>query len=152
MSVYPHPTKPGHQMIKISHGRKGKPEYISYPGSREDALIYERSLQWYAQRFGSSKDAIQYQNKVEGKIIAKGSDAFTIQTGIYQAPHPVVYTLIQEIKDGKTRVTISDVGLADLYGRRYENIYAAAWDQVQPRIMNALGNLDKHINATSPDW
>ena len=44
MSVYDHPHKPGWQMIKISHGRKGKPEYISYPGSREDAQIYEREL------------------------------------------------------------------------------------------------------------
>ena len=44
MSVYNHPTKPGWQMIKISHGRKGKPEYIPYPGGRDDALMYEREL------------------------------------------------------------------------------------------------------------
>lgn len=44
MSVYDHPTKPGWQMIKISHGRKGKPDYIPYPGTREDALIYEREI------------------------------------------------------------------------------------------------------------
>ena len=44
MSVYDHPTKPGWQMIKISHGRKGKPDYIPYPGTRAaiivDALEY----------------------------------------------------------------------------------------------------------------
>ncbi len=44
MSVYDHPNKPGWQMIKISHGRKGKPEYIPYPGNRDEALIYEREL------------------------------------------------------------------------------------------------------------
>lgn len=44
MSVYNHPHKPGHQMIKISHGRKGKAEYFDFPGSREEALIYEREL------------------------------------------------------------------------------------------------------------
>jgi len=31
-------------MIKISHGRKEKAEYIDYPGSREDALIYYREI------------------------------------------------------------------------------------------------------------
>ena len=48
MSVYDHPTKPGWQMIKISHGRKGKPDYIPYPGGRDDALIYERELRGLA--------------------------------------------------------------------------------------------------------
>lgn len=31
-------------MIKISHGRKGKPEYIPYPGTRDEALIYHNEL------------------------------------------------------------------------------------------------------------
>lgn len=44
MSVYNHPNKPGWQMIKISHGRKEKPEYIPFPGSREEAQIYEREI------------------------------------------------------------------------------------------------------------
>lgn len=44
MSVYDHPKKPGWQMIKISHGRKAKAEYIPFPGTRDEALIYEREL------------------------------------------------------------------------------------------------------------
>lgn len=44
MSVYDHPHKPGHQMIKISHGRKGKAEYFTFQGSREEAQIYEREI------------------------------------------------------------------------------------------------------------
>ncbi len=43
MSVYNHPSKPGHQMIKIFHGKE-KPEYIAYPGTRDEALSYEREL------------------------------------------------------------------------------------------------------------
>lgn len=31
-------------MIKISHGRKGKPDYIPFQGSREEALIFEKEL------------------------------------------------------------------------------------------------------------
>lgn len=50
MSVYTHPSKPGHQMIKISHGRKGKPDYIDFPGNREQALIYEKEIRGLADR------------------------------------------------------------------------------------------------------
>ena len=31
-------------MIKISHGRKGKAEYIPFNGTREEALVFERDL------------------------------------------------------------------------------------------------------------
>lgn len=44
MSVYKHPTRSGWQTIKISHGRKSKPEYIPFQGTKEEALIFEREL------------------------------------------------------------------------------------------------------------
>jgi site-specific recombinase XerD len=44
VSVYQHPSKPGWQMIKISHGRGGKAEYIPYQGEREEAQRFEREL------------------------------------------------------------------------------------------------------------
>lgn len=44
MSVYKHPTKAGWQMIKISHGRDEKPEYIPFCGSREEGLKFEAEL------------------------------------------------------------------------------------------------------------
>jgi hypothetical protein len=44
MSVYKHPSKDGWQMIKISHGREGKAEYIPFPGTKDEALAYEREI------------------------------------------------------------------------------------------------------------
>lgn len=44
MSVYNHPSKTGWQMIKISHGRKGKAEYYPFHGSREEARQFEQEL------------------------------------------------------------------------------------------------------------
>lgn len=44
MSVYKHPCKLGWQMIKIFHGRAGKPEYIPFCGNREEALKFEAEL------------------------------------------------------------------------------------------------------------
>ena len=37
-------------MIKISHGRKGKADYIPYCGNREEALIFEREIRGLADR------------------------------------------------------------------------------------------------------
>ena len=37
-------------MIKISHGRKGKAEYIPFQGTREEALIFERDLRGLTDR------------------------------------------------------------------------------------------------------
>jgi integrase/recombinase XerD len=70
MSVYTHPSKPGWQMIKISHGRKEKPEYISFPGSRDEALIFEAELRGIADKtdpdFADSLPAFRmtYKNEV----------------------------------------------------------------------------------------
>ncbi len=50
MSVYPHPSKPGWQMIKISHGRKVKAEYIPFEGSRDDALQLEAEIRGTVDR------------------------------------------------------------------------------------------------------
>jgi site-specific recombinase XerD len=44
MSVYKHPTKQGWQLIKIFHGRKEKPDYIPFCGSKEEALKFEAEL------------------------------------------------------------------------------------------------------------
>lgn len=44
MSVYKHPSKPGWQMIKIFHGRAGKPEYIAFRGTVDEARMHEREL------------------------------------------------------------------------------------------------------------
>lgn len=44
MSVYNHPSKAGWQMIKISHGRKGKADYIPFDGPREDAKMLEAEI------------------------------------------------------------------------------------------------------------
>ncbi|MBV5338139.1 MAG: tyrosine-type recombinase/integrase [Deltaproteobacteria bacterium] len=49
MSVYTHPNKPGWQMIKIFHGKE-KPEYIPFPGTKEEAQIHEKELRGITDR------------------------------------------------------------------------------------------------------
>ena len=45
MAIKKHPTKgPGWWQIRISHGRKGKDEYITYQGSEAEAIAFEADL------------------------------------------------------------------------------------------------------------
>jgi hypothetical protein len=75
MSVYNHPSKPGWQMIKIFHGRKGKPEYIPFKGPREEALIFERELRGLVDRSDPGFDdlvpewLLAYKNKSRPRTV-----------------------------------------------------------------------------------
>jgi len=50
MSVYKHPSRDGWQMIKISHGRKGRAEYIPYCGSKDNARAFELEIRGKTNR------------------------------------------------------------------------------------------------------
>ena len=45
-------------------------ETIQFAGMNK-SKIYQKSLQWFATKFGSANDIIQYKNEKEGKIIGK---------------------------------------------------------------------------------
>ena len=49
MSVYTHPNKPGWQMIKLFRGKE-KPEYIPFPGTKEEAKMHENELRGITDR------------------------------------------------------------------------------------------------------
>jgi hypothetical protein len=64
--------------------------------------IYEKTLQWMAESFVSSKAVIEYKNEEEGIIIGNGAVEMHV-AAIYKGL--VGYTLKIEIKDKKYRVT-----------------------------------------------
>ena len=114
--------------------------------------IYERSLQWYAISFHSSKQAIEYQNKNEGKIIAKGNDIIYHKSSLGSVPVPIGFTIIQDIKDNRTRVSFENFGLNDLYGNKYESIYQEAWTQMQPKLKQYADAIEWHIKSKNQTW
>ena len=65
MSIKKHPTKgPGWWQLRISHGRKGKDEYITYEGSEAEALAFESDLRGVSQ-----ESADQRPNDVLGRYL-----------------------------------------------------------------------------------
>lgn len=86
-------------------------EVIEFEGISRDK-IYSGSRQWVAQAFKSAQDVIQMDDKDSGVIIAKGNMQYPCSgswlcSGYNDAR--VKFTLKIESRDGRARVTFSDI-------------------------------------------
>ena len=82
---------------------------IELPGEPQN-YIYEKSRQWIAETFRSSKAVIEYENKEEGVIIGNGSMPRPISE-VYIIPRGdiVLYSMREDIKDNKARITFDKI-------------------------------------------
>jgi hypothetical protein len=75
------------------------------PGQSKEA-IFEKSKMWIARNFKSTKAVIEYDNKDNGTIIGNGvidRPLSAVYAGSF--PSTISFTMNQEIKDGKIRLT-----------------------------------------------
>ena len=129
-------------------------EIIEVPGQSKEK-IFEKSKQWLALNFSSSKKVIEYENASEGKLIGKGtlSLSFTIEDtliGPQTTMYGVGYTITQDIKDNKTRISFDNIALLNLYGVGYSAIYKDGWRQLEPQLVSLAENLKNYLIST-PD-
>jgi len=120
MSVYKHPSKSGWQMIKISHGRKGRADYIPFNGSREDALLVEAEIRGKVDRSDPGftdllpEFMIAYRNRSSPRgveVMVNSMRHLTAFFGPYKLRH-LVPSLIESYKakrlaDGVKKRTIN---------------------------------------------
>lgn len=92
---------------------------------KKDA-IYDATLQWLAETFVSSKSVIEFQDKGSGKIIGNIRVEIQMHDPIFGAAWTANAKATQkiEIKDGKFRMSFSNIYVEDLnlsvtYGDRY---------------------------------
>jgi hypothetical protein len=129
---------------------------IEVPGmSKKD--IFNKSRQWYALTFKSSKQAIEYEDANTGRIIAKGADTVVYKIdmpfgGNQSFPQPVGFTIIQDIKDGKTKLQFSNIGLLTYNGGNYSNIDTVAWQQLEPRLAKHAADLKAFLLTADKGW
>lgn len=117
-------------------------DVVETPGiSSKD--LYVRANSWFATRYNSAQNVIQYNDKEEGKIIGKG--AFTLLYSM--AERMVNYTITIEVKEGRYRYTISQFSLDWLTNptvQSFESLPAMNKKKILPKT-------DEHIRALIED-
>jgi len=85
--------------IALAETREVK-EVIDFPGMKKDQ-IFTKTVEWLAESFKSSKQVIEMQDKVSGKIVGNivTEGRILISSVLYESK------MIIEVKDYKARIT-----------------------------------------------
>ena len=115
---------------------------VDFPNIKKQQ-IYERSLQWMAHTFVSSKSVLEYQNIIEGKIIGNAVipchyiSADNLDWGMMSVTHK----LQLDIKDNKARVSFICLSMT-LDNDKYHREYPMA-EEYLPSVRKELNKLVK---------
>src|SRR4030067_1618617 len=110
---------------------------IEVPGIPKD-IIYERSRIWIAKTFRSSKAVIEYENRETGVIIGNGIIYYTLTVGFSSVEVPVRFTMKEDIKDGRIRITFDNLfeGTGD-----FPATYQQSMDRIRPKLLSLADSL-----------
>lgn len=135
------------------------------PGYSKDQL-FNASRIWIAQNFRSGKAVVEYESKEEGTIVGNGTIAYPCKGGFDCMSKPdwrVRFTMRVDIKDGKFRLTFSNMNLTwpasynsgiaiaahdgPLYSKKDREKVTAALLAFGPKLQLSLGQA-----KTNDDW
>ena len=116
---------------------------IEVPGIQKD-VIYERSRIWIAKTFRSSKAVIEYENKETGVIIGNGIIHYTLTAGFSSAEVPVRFTMKEDIKDGRIRITFDNLyeGTLEMPVK-----YRQSMDRIRPKLFSLADSLGEAVRS-----
>ena len=106
-------------------------EIIEAPGKSQQQL-FEKSRQWLALTFVSSKKVIEYENATEGRIIGNGADtvffyAEGAMMGKMAISQNAAFTITEDVKDGKARVVINNIREFQGHHMQLQKIRSIRW-------------------------
>lgn len=127
--------------------------------SQSRQQIFEKSKQWMAKTFVSSKQVIEYESLQEGKIIGNGSANLTFTyvsslTGPVTQNYHVRFSMTEDIKDSKARITFDQIWVQNGYGvGGGEGITQDGWDKLKPKLNTLTQNLTEYLSkSTLESW
>ncbi len=97
-------------VMPIQHEDSTYQKVIELPNKSKDT-IFEKSKQWIALNFKSTKAVIEYDNKPEGIIIGNGTMLRPKSIVHITGTDVINFTMIEEIKDNKARFTFHKFGI-----------------------------------------
>lgn len=128
--------------------------------------LYSTFMDWLAKTYVSAKDVIQYQDKEEGKIVAKGLFKVYLN-GVYGATEVgnIHHTISIYVKEGKYKYVIGNIyfegkayGESPINGEKPWGMLQGQWkkinDQSNSEIDKIILSLKSSVNITkkNKDW
>ncbi|AGN89388.1 DUF4468 domain-containing protein [Flavobacterium psychrophilum] len=100
-------------LLMFSQESSGKLTYknvIKVDSLKKSSQLYMLSRSWFAEKYNSAKDVIQFEDKEEGKIIARGSFNYNSNVFVYSnaTKGHITYTLTIIVKDGRYKYEASN--------------------------------------------
>ena len=128
------------QKVKIQKNKSGEYQYqqVFRADSTSKEEIFDRLNQWVAKNYVSANDVIQYKDKDNGKIIAKGN----FITTNYGWEVYLKHTLTLETKENRFRVTFDQLKYETASGDSPE----ASFSDRVPRKKKMLSRLEDKIS------
>ena len=112
--------------------------------------IYTKSLQWLAKTFTDSKEVIEFQDEVVGKIIGRGMSSVIFNpTLIAPININIQYTLTIDIKENKLRITFSNFNSHDVNGG---GIMEDNYLKLEPKLEALSIDLSNYLKTIEEDW
>ena len=87
-------------------------EVVKVDSSLTQNALYLNAQKWLTKAFKDANSAIQFEDKEEGKVIAKGTDEVRFKQGMQigdQSGGHFGFTLTITVKDGRYKYTITDI-------------------------------------------
>ena len=112
--------------------------------------IYDKSLEWMAKTFMSSKAVIELKDPDNGKIIGNGVTTFTQSIS---GPMNCEYTITIDIKKEKIRVTFENFNGFYLEGRYPLSNNMGQFDQIEPKLIRLSESLVSYLkDSKTNEW
>lgn len=102
------------EILPLENGKVVYTEIVKVDSVNKNKL-YSRANKWIISRYKSAKDVIQLADQDEGIIIGKGNFGIT-----YYSRRPLIDNTLQiEVKDGRYKITISNLIYSDIQGESF---------------------------------
>lgn len=123
-------------------------EVIEFKNTPKNEL-YNRSLNWLALRFGSSKEIIEIQDRSQGKIIGNIYVVFTV-SGFVEITPGARTKIIFDFQDNRVRITLSPVGVK---GSEFERpLYTTDMKSLNENYGKIIEDYKSFVGKKAESW
>lgn len=137
--------------------------------------IFEKSKIWYAQTFrqsmagkwdqNSTRTVIQYEDGEKGVLVANAAILYPLErfSEAYKEGWEVRFTLQEEVRDGRARVTFSNLNMfvpTVFCGNSYagwtssyeKRLNADEYEKLKPLFLGLADQLGAYLTAPEKEW